>query len=374
LYAFLEDFMPRPARPPSLHSGVRRRGFTLVELLVVIAIIGVLVALLLPAVQAARESARRSSCSNNLRQIGLATLNYESALGHMPPGYLAGANAVKPFDSPSPAGVLHQQTGVLAIILPYMEGGNVHKQFGSKLNLGADQNDEPYSNPSKEPALTIAATAVPTFLCASTPSERPTVATIDKRCGIVQDSGFLGLDEREWSRAGTDLGLTHYLGVAGVWGTVGNINTHIMRGVKYNINADLPGVFGNRSKVRLGEVIDGTSQTLMFGEAPGTIGTGITDPVNHPGEAYDGFTHGNAWAGWGTLPTFFGLAVSVENNVPTGATYDTKWSYYGSLHVGGVQFCFADCSMKSLSRDVDQTVFQELSTIKAGDIVDTSGL
>ena len=64
------------------------RGFTLVELLVVIAIIGVLVALLLPAVQAARESARRTSCANNLRQLGLAALNFENANGKFPPGYL----------------------------------------------------------------------------------------------------------------------------------------------------------------------------------------------------------------------------------------------------------------------------------------------
>src|SRR4029077_9218335 len=77
-------------RPFSLHNGHRRFGFTLVELLVVIAIIGVLVALLLPAVQTAREASRRSSCANNLRQLSLAQLNYESTFKTLPPGSTGG--------------------------------------------------------------------------------------------------------------------------------------------------------------------------------------------------------------------------------------------------------------------------------------------
>ncbi len=100
----------------SVHpTNTNRRGFTLVELLVVIAIIGLLVALLLPAVQAAREAARRMSCTNNIRQVCLATLNYETANGELPPGAI--------FNSKEG---LRFRTGVLARILPYAEDTSLH--------------------------------------------------------------------------------------------------------------------------------------------------------------------------------------------------------------------------------------------------------
>src|SRR5262245_52977673 len=101
---------------------LRRRGFNLIELLVVIAIIGVLVALLLPAVQAAREAARRISCTNNLKQIGLALHNYEAALGSLPWGM--GPD----FDPRLPAGTQAdgQFWSALALALPYLEQQNLY--------------------------------------------------------------------------------------------------------------------------------------------------------------------------------------------------------------------------------------------------------
>ncbi len=115
------------SRQSSALSGARR-GFTLVELLVVIAIIGVLVALLLPAVQAAREAARRIQCTNNMKQLGLAVLNYESAKKELPPAY-----TVKP------------KHNYVAFILPYIEQGPLAGQY----NLKKDWNDAGNRTPAK---------------------------------------------------------------------------------------------------------------------------------------------------------------------------------------------------------------------------------
>ncbi len=115
----------------------RQRGFTLVELLVVIAIIGILVGLLLPAVQSAREAARRMQCSNNLKQIGLATLNYESAHKKFPPGrmepdYIVGGvvqASYTTYPTTLPAGAWTGFRSVHTFILPFMEQNNIYNMI-----------------------------------------------------------------------------------------------------------------------------------------------------------------------------------------------------------------------------------------------------
>src|SRR4029078_9523970 len=108
-----------------------RHGFTLVELLVVIAIIGVLVALLLPAVQAAREASRRSKCQNSLKQICLALHNYESTFGVFPPGDL----------SVNKGGGDIPQASTHAFILPYLEGGNSYNTFNFNFQVNGNNNN-----------------------------------------------------------------------------------------------------------------------------------------------------------------------------------------------------------------------------------------
>ncbi|QDT74400.1 DUF1559 family PulG-like putative transporter [Lacipirellula limnantheis] len=349
------------------HLQRRAAGFTLVELLVVIAIIGVLVALLLPAVQAARESARRSSCSSNLRQIGLAALNYESANKVLPPGYLAGKNFNKP-EAASDSTGNHQLTGVFVYLLPYLEAANVHKMFGEQIKLGVDSRDLPYSDASKPTTWAAAQARLSTLLCPSGPEGAPQTAMLDKSYGKLSD-GFLILQSDAWP-VSTQLGITHYLGVSGVWGSTGP-NLMYPAGSGRTTDDVLIGPFTVRSKTRLGQVSDGTSRTMMFGEAPGSSGVNIPDDFT--AGTFTGFTQANAWAGWGTLPTAMGLTVSRENK--NGATFDSKWSYYGALHSGDVvQFAFVDGSVRPLNKNVDDSLFQSLSTIRGEEAVDESTL
>ncbi|MEX0818470.1 MAG: DUF1559 domain-containing protein, partial [Pirellulaceae bacterium] len=117
----------------------KHRGFTLVELLVVIAIIGILVALLLPAVQAAREAARRMQCSNNLKQLGLALHNYHDTLKTFPPGYVSNRPGVEGSSSWCRSGGV-QGAPWTALILPYMEQQNLHDQFNFNVPFQATSN------------------------------------------------------------------------------------------------------------------------------------------------------------------------------------------------------------------------------------------
>jgi prepilin-type N-terminal cleavage/methylation domain-containing protein/prepilin-type processing-associated H-X9-DG protein len=155
--------------PVSLQS---RAAFTLVELLVVIAIIGILVGLLLPAVQAAREAARRMSCSSNMRQHGLAMMNYESAFKRMPSSGEGWDNIARRSDG-SPDAILYWHSGFTAI-LPFIEGNNIYQQ----MNLGFNYNDKRWAgNPL------ACKNEIPVYRCPSNPQRQ-----------FVDPDGYGGLD------------------------------------------------------------------------------------------------------------------------------------------------------------------------------------
>ena len=134
----------------SSDSPARRRAFTLVELLVVIAIIAMLVSILLPAVQSAREAARRAHCANNMRQVGLALINYESAITHFPPPGYAGVNTepTLAFGDFDPQG--GRMLSWIVLTLPFLEEQSLYDQFDIRKSI----LDQP-SNPAAAPSLWV---------------------------------------------------------------------------------------------------------------------------------------------------------------------------------------------------------------------------
>lgn len=151
-------------------KGRQTRGFTLVELLVVIAIIGILVSLLLPAVQYAREAARRASCQNNLKQTSLALLNYESTFRTLPPGYLHKFGPAGPYYEAN-----HMGFGWGSVLLPYLEQSNVYREFDFTLPAFGESN-----RPARERHLNV-------FLCPTDPYSFNNYVVRQDANGVNQD-------------------------------------------------------------------------------------------------------------------------------------------------------------------------------------------
>ena len=142
----------------------QRSAFTLVELLVVIAIIGILIGMLLPAVQQVREAARRISCANNCRQIGLASLNYESAFMGVPPSWLRPVIPVGSDGLPDPSGSPDPDGwSVQAQLLPFLEQANI----GNQLNFQFGYKNDINALIELTPGIRLSAARVPTYLCPS---------------------------------------------------------------------------------------------------------------------------------------------------------------------------------------------------------------
>ena len=221
------------------------RGFTLVELLVVIAIIGILVALLLPAVQSVRESARRNSCSNNLKQIGLAALNFESGRKTFPPGFLGSTDpkALGAFSGPQGR---HQWIGVFGYLLPYMEAQPVYDELTRTLNISVEAYDDNYWQDTN--AWTAGQAKLRDLLCPTLPDIAPDGAIYDQIYGDVAGTQYT-LHADGWG-PGVGLGWTHYQAVAGIYGKIGP--QYVITGPnneKFNIDRDLVGVYTTRSKI-----------------------------------------------------------------------------------------------------------------------------
>jgi prepilin-type N-terminal cleavage/methylation domain-containing protein/prepilin-type processing-associated H-X9-DG protein len=246
------------ARRRCLPARCGEAGFTLIELLVVIAIIGVLIGLLLPAVQAAREAARRSQCTNNLKQLGLALANYESAIGSYPSAYVGDPRATgTAFGVSFPDGNINTTPGFAwgTLILPYMEQAPLHASFNTSLPCWAPDNS------------TSATTKLATFLCPSVTGGSDAFALHRYTNG---DSGQPD-DGGEFAPA-VVFARSHYVTNAGInqpWG----------RTTPYSYDFDRPepisgssaphvidGPFYRNSRTRVADVSDGLSNTVFLGE------------------------------------------------------------------------------------------------------------
>lgn len=331
----------------------QQRGFTLVELLVVIAIIGVLVALLLPAIQAAREAARRTECTNKLKQLGIAAHNYHAAQGRFPTGVLGpiiGPTEPDPGNLDRP----FQWIGLLTYLLPYLEQTGISDQIND-IKLDVDTKDSPYWLANFHPNTWGASQWQISFLkCPSVPQEKPQYAYWD-RISIPANYGHL--KPSGYNSSSVELGETNYLGVSGWWGSVASTFP----------NADLYnsmiGVFHNRSKTSIGHITDGSSNTLLMGEAGGTVGVSIVIGAT----SYTGKVDSHAWMGTNTLPVKEGLNSAVDNS--SGQIFDAHWGYFSSLHSGVVQFCFADGSVRPLDKTISNEPLRMLAGISDGGII-----
>jgi prepilin-type N-terminal cleavage/methylation domain-containing protein/prepilin-type processing-associated H-X9-DG protein len=314
------------------------RGFTLVELLVVIAISGILVALLLPAIQAARESARRMTCSNNFRQVGVALHNFESTEKAFPAG-------IEYWDTPwcSSVGVIgppaHAGWSWGTYLLPFLEEQAIYDGIDFK-ELESPGGRIIYDGPKSFP---FEGQFVSSFLCPSDPNNRNLVTTTAAR----QNGGA------RWE----DLAPTNMAGVADSvsWSCKGANPIPKVGGTDHSPKGN--GMLLNRLRIKPKHVTDGTSNTLFVGEVI-TGKPGATAPDGTPSENIGYF-----WASWNVMDTHNGINASLPF-APGLSIYpwNASTAGFGSYHPGGCHFVFGDGSVHFISETIDQTALSAVTT------------
>jgi prepilin-type N-terminal cleavage/methylation domain-containing protein/prepilin-type processing-associated H-X9-DG protein len=332
-------------------------GFTLIELLVVISIIAVLIGLLLPAVQAAREAARRASCVNNMKQMGLAMINYESALGSLPMG--GAQNGPGDVDCNSP---FHysREWGALALMLPFLEQGNIY----NSLNFQFRANSKFVKSSGYDAAATNSTgnlAKVSSYIC---PSDLPFTFTYAGGNAYSQTSYFLS---------------------GGTWNTIGYYD-----GPNCWNNDAGNGAFDDSLAYKLSQFTDGTSNTILAGEV-----SRFLNDLDTSFNQWNRFNYfGSAMFPNGGRPQ--GLAFEVpsinapafDGPMPPGTDYpdDSDFKFwalpanapqyknYGawgfrSFHPGGANFLMGDGSVKFIKISINQFTFMAFGTRNGGEVL-----
>ena len=339
--------------------GRRERAFTLIELLVAITVIAVLIGLLLPAIQGAREAARRAQCANSLKQIGLAVANYESAVGCIVSGYISSGVPLTRFGvpgyNPDPAtGDNGPGWGWLALLLPYAEQTNVYDAANVNLPTWVADNG------------TVVTTQIGVFLC---PSANNPSAT----CGMVD------ADSKPLPVANTRFARSNYQYNQG-WNDSG-----MPAGV--NVDDTVKGCNGpiyRDSHVTYAGVTDGLSNTVVSGEKSPYLAdaswVGIIPGYRH--FAYNAF----ASAGTGGLglnydyasailavhsgPSLYESPVVIHPpNSPLGHTDEMY-----SLHPGGANVLMGDGSVRFVKQSINLSTWQALSSRGNGEVISADAL
>jgi prepilin-type N-terminal cleavage/methylation domain-containing protein len=340
-----------------------QRGFTLVELLVVIAIIGILVGLLLPAVQAAREAARRMQCSNNLKQLGLACLNFESAYKRLPPGTLTAGpiGGLYPPQVPTQFNS-HSGIGHLAHLFPYIEQTTLYNNYQNANNLDPDTSGVGAVTGSPQQLLNrywfftdswlSAQYRLPSLLCPSDQAETAIISSISTTQFVAPSASALPEGSAEYVNPTSasfhvSIGKTNYLGNGGRNGKTGsNAVSNVLPDTTLGLGCDvLTGPFFVRSKTRMAGFQDGTSNTLLFGEVTGWF----TQPARRAGRQASFWFLSN-----GPMYTKFMIPEPAVNvNDPQDGWRNAVQLpgpiRFSSMHTGVINMANADGSVRSMS-------------------------